>query len=105
MQHKSKAEIEDDRQIRLLAKALKSKGLEIRREKLARGDAFRVKSGSCKFSGQDIIFIDSRLPYNNQLSVLIDYIVDSEIDLDSGDMKELSSSTQSLLRSRNLSAA
>jgi hypothetical protein len=94
---KTKEEQNDERQIKILIKALKASGLEVRREKLARGDSFRVKSGACHFSGQNIIFIDSRLQTQQQLSILVDSIVERQIDLNLQNIQGLSPSVRSLL--------
>ena len=94
---KTKEEQDNERQIKILIKALKQIGLEVRREKLTRGDSFRVKSGTCHFSGQNIIFVDSRLQVQQQLSVLIDSIVERKFDLKIDDIEGLSPSVKSLL--------
>jgi hypothetical protein len=45
-------------------------GILVRREKLTRGPSFRVKSGKCMLTGKKLIFIDRRLPLEQQLSML-----------------------------------
>ena len=95
---KTKEEQQDEKQIKILIKALKSTGLEVRREKLARGDSFRVKSGACHFSGQNIIFIDSRLQVQQQLNVLVDSIVERQVELKIDSIQDLSPAIRSLLQ-------
>ena len=94
---KTKEEQNNEKQIKILIKALKDTGHEVRREKLARGDSFRVKSGSCNFSGQNIIFIDSRLQTEQQLTLLVDSIVERQVALSPETTIGLSPSIKSLL--------
>ena len=94
---RSKEDQECENQIRLLVKTLKGLNHEVRREKLARGDSFRVKSGTCQFSGRRLLFIDSRLPLKQQITVIIDYILDHEVMLDEQIISLLPKQTQAIL--------
>lgn len=68
--------------LRGLASQIEKSGIRVRREKLARGAAFRAKSGNCKFGADDLLFVDRRLPEDQQLSLLVDYVVENNIPLD-----------------------
>ncbi len=94
---KSVQEKKEESQIRLLAKALLQSGIEVRREQLARGHSFRVKSGDCLHTDRSLLFVDRRLPLSQQLSVLVDYIVDKDLQLPSEVIGDLSAQTRSLL--------
>lgn len=93
----TKKEQEIEREIKRLAKLMESKGIKVRREKLARGHYFRVKSGACELVGQDHVFIDKRLPNEHQVSILLDAFVERNIGLESADITELSVQSKSLL--------
>jgi CRISPR/Cas system Type II protein with McrA/HNH and RuvC-like nuclease domain len=62
-----------EQEINALADVLSQRGLKVRREQLVRGRSYRVKSGECMYSGESVIFIDKRLPLEQQLSVLKEY--------------------------------
>ena len=66
----NKAEKAKELEIRALQKALQKQGIVLRRENLARGSSFKVKSGECVYSGKRHIFIDRRLPVEQQLATL-----------------------------------
>jgi hypothetical protein len=97
---KSNQDKEDERQLKILSGLFQRKGIEVRREKLARGAGFRVKSGNCLFSGDDLLFLDRRLPLKQQLSVMIDWLIEKDIELSDSEMEELPSSAKTLLARR-----
>lgn len=76
---KSKAEKDREAQIKRLVSILKNQGVIVRREKLTRGVSFRVKSGSCMFSGENIVFVDKRMSSEQQLSILREFCSESRI--------------------------
>ena len=94
-----------EKEVKALANVLEKGGMQVRREKLSRGPAYRVKSGDCYFAGYNVVFVDKRLPLTQQLSVVIDYLVDLKIPLPENDALELSSSTQALLQAKLSSLA
>lgn len=59
-----------ERQIKSLVSQLAERGVSVRRELLARGAAFRVKSGQCYLAGEKLLFVDKRLPPDQQLNLL-----------------------------------
>lgn len=78
---KSAQQREDDRFLRNLVKIFTGRGVSVRQENLSRGHSFRVKSGACKVEGQDVIFLDRRLPSSQQATVLTDFLVDAHVAL------------------------
>ena len=90
-------EQEDERQVRKLVQVLGNRGIVVRRENLSRGSSFRVKSGGCLFSGENIIFLDRRLPVSQQISVLVDHMLDLEVQLLPEESEGLSRQTLTLL--------
>ncbi|HQH27854.1 MAG TPA: hypothetical protein PLP17_10705 [Oligoflexia bacterium] len=85
-------ELRDEEKIRHICRAFTKRGITVRRENLTRGLAFRVRSGDCLFSGERVVFVDRRLPIEQQLMMLSDYISDYHIDLDEDEREILASS-------------
>jgi hypothetical protein len=67
-------ERECEHKIKKLINESSDLGVIVRREKLTRGPSFRVKSGNCLITGKRVVFIDRRLPVEQQLSILRDEI-------------------------------
>lgn len=66
--------------IRDLIKSIEEKGVEVRREKLKQGPGWKVTSGACRLETKKIVFLDSRLPQDDQIEFLkikIDGLSDS----------------------------
>lgn len=93
---------EEDGQFRSLRGILKRHGVTVRREKLSRGHAFRVKSGDCLLTGARHVFVDRRLPGPQQVQVLVDFLVDEKIDVLGDELVGLSENTLALLKAREL---
>lgn len=91
-------------EIRKLAEILTARSVVVRREQLSRGRSYRVKSGDCVLSGANTVFVDKRLPLEQQVSVLVDFLVDLKLDLQPEELSELPGATQDLLRGRHPSA-
>lgn len=103
---KSSRDLELERMIRSLEKTFASRGFSVRREKLCSGPAFKVKSGNCFFSGENLIFVDRRLPSDQQLNVLLDHLVSLRqtgrgIDLSSEELEHLPAPLREMLEHRN----
>ncbi len=81
------------------------RGISVRRENLTRGSAFRVKSGNCSFNGKDIIFVDKRLATTQQVSFLVDCLVETKLVLDEAELLYLPPSARTLLESSIKAAA
>lgn len=92
----------EESDLKVLSRALQVRGFRIRREQLARGYGFAVKSGQCVFDGTDVVFLDRRLPLSQQLSLLLDFILSDgsdshRIELTEAELDELSQSTQKMI--------
>lgn len=92
-----KRPITDETQVRALERAFRSRGVTVRREKLSRGSSFKVKSGGCLLSGEKIIFVDRRLGDDQQLGILLEYVVDLAVGLDESELSQLSPRTRESL--------
>ncbi len=72
-QKKVAAVVEDSKkesQIKLLVAALATKGYSIRRERLKQGHGWKTVSGACRLSGDRILFVDRKMPLDEQLLFL-----------------------------------
>lgn len=92
-----KSELEIEREIKRLTKIMEAKGVKVRREKLARGHSFKVKSGACELTGQEHVFIDKRLSNEIQVAILLDAFVERKLCLEASELQELSVRSRSLL--------
>ena len=70
---KPKPQLELEAKIRTVIGGLTEQGFVVRRENLARGHSYRVKSGGCVFVNNRVLFVDKRLPPAQQLSVLREF--------------------------------
>ncbi|MDD2942803.1 MAG: hypothetical protein PHC51_07545 [bacterium] len=66
-------ERQQERCLRLICKLFATRGIVVRRENLSRGSSYRVKSGGCVLTGDNLLFIDRRLPCEQQFSMLADF--------------------------------
>jgi len=98
LKKKSKKERELESQLKQLKTIIEEKGFSVRREMLSRGPAFRVKSGGCHFSGNNVIFVDKRLPLDQQLTVLTDYMLELGLEVSEEDASGLPDSLIELLK-------
>ena len=89
-----------EQEIRKLAAILSARLVSVRREQLSRGRSYRVKSGECVLGGTNVVFVDKRLPLEQQVAVLIDYVVDAQFELDEAELSSLPPASQELLRSK-----
>lgn len=74
---------QEDRYRSLLAD-LENLGFVVRREELKRGHCWKVVSGSCRSLGQNFIFVDSRLPPQEQVGFLEAKLVEMHALVDGG---------------------
>ena len=95
---KASQEQQDERVIKLLSRAVAKQGIVVRREKLSRGSAYRVKSGDCVFSGENMLFLDKELPIKQQVTMLIDWLLDKNIQLCNEDISLLPNATQEIFQ-------
>ena len=91
---------QEDESIKKLSLMIEAQGYSIRREKLSRGPSFRVKSGGCFYSGDKVIFIDKNLPEDQQITMLLNFILDLNININEDDLEGLSPTSKELLMSR-----
>ncbi len=90
----------EEQSIRRLSQVIEDTGINVRREKLSRGLAYRVRSAGCLFSGDKTVFVDKNLPEDQQVSILLNYLVDLEINLNEEDLSLLSPANQDFVKSR-----
>ena len=88
---------EIEKEIQSLSKIIESKGIKVRREKLSRGHNFKVRSGNCVLTGQDHVFLDKRLPKEQQMLLLFEILSQKELKITPEDASILSDKTKSLL--------
>ena len=97
---KKKRNSTDQESIKQMSEAIEATGYTVRREKLSRGSAYRVKSAGCLFSGDKVLFVDKNLPEDQQVSVLLNYLVELNIELSEESLALLSPANQDFLKSR-----
>ena len=62
---------QSDKIINELANVLTNAGYEVRREKLKQGYGWKVLSGACQLEQKELIFVDRKLPQEEQIKELI----------------------------------
>jgi len=67
---------EQDARYKELVVELEGKGFQVRREELKRGHCWKVISGACRSLTQQLIFVDSRLAPQEQLTFLEGQLVE-----------------------------
>lgn len=95
---------EIEKEIKSLSKIIESKGIKVRREKLSRGHNFKVRSGNCILTGTDHVFLDKRLPHEQQMLLLFEVLSQKELKITPEDASILSDKTKSLLDKSLLAA-
>lgn len=63
-----------------LKAAAEKLGLQIREERLLREVGYRVRSGSCRVGGEEIIFLERDLPATAQIDVLVEELATRPLD-------------------------
>ena len=96
--------LEIEREIKNLSKIIESKGVKVRREKLSRGHNFKVRSGNCVLTGQDHVFLDKRLPQEQQMMLLCEVLSQKELKISPEEATILSDKSKSLLDKSLLAA-
>jgi len=92
----TKKEKEEEQKLRRLGRLLKERGIQIRREILSRGPAFRVKSGTCTVEGEGVIFVDKRLPVPQQTNLLLDFLMERQVGLTDEELTLIPEASRSL---------
>lgn len=72
-----------------LSVVLQQHGIEVRRERLKQGFGWRVASGSCVARDQKIVFVDSRMSQDDQVSFLFSEILERGLHLTSEQLELL----------------
>ena len=72
-----------------LVNILQKAGVEVRREELKRGHGWKVSSGACRLQEARKVFVDRMLPQDDQISFLIDQILELNISPLKEDINEL----------------
>jgi hypothetical protein len=67
---------------KVLVEVLDSAGVAVRREKLKRGDGWRVASGQCRFREGKFVFVDQRMSQDDQIALLASYVRSMNINVD-----------------------
>lgn len=62
---------EKEKLFKELSQILGQAGYSVRREKLKQGYGWKVVSGSCRAQQNNLIFVDQKLPQDDQLSFLV----------------------------------
>ncbi len=84
-----KRDAKKDSIFRLLSSFLSEAGCEVRREKLKQGAGWRVMSGTCQAFDKKMVFVDSRMDQDEQITFLITRIVELELDLTQEQLDQL----------------
>lgn len=72
-----------------LSEILGSLGVRVRREKLKQGHGWRAVSGACRVMTDKMIFLDRRLPHDEQIDFLVERIAESRDDVSSERIQSL----------------
>lgn len=72
-----------------LSTLLAQSGVSVRREKLKQGLGWKVISGSCRAQGDKFLFIDRRLPQDDQIAFLLAKLASLNIQIPDSAMAEL----------------
>jgi hypothetical protein len=97
--------IDEERDLKEVCSALKKGGFTIRREKLASGRGYRVKSGKCLLRHENIIFVEKSLSAAQQTSILVDSIIENNIRISTTELKGLSEGWKRLLTSSSVDSS
>ena len=83
-----KKDLEKERIFKGLVKLLDEKGLEVRREPLKQGHGWRVSSGACRLNEKPCIFVDRRLPQEEQIEFVLAKVGDLKVEILPEDLQE-----------------
>ncbi|MCB0335009.1 MAG: hypothetical protein KDD62_01845 [Bdellovibrionales bacterium] len=72
-----------------LVSILTNHGYTIRREKLRQGFGWKAHSGSCIALEQQLVFIDSRMPLDDQIAFLIAKLLNADIQASPEELEDL----------------
>lgn len=72
-----------------LSALLGQSGVSVRREKLKQGLGWKVISGSCRAQGDSFLFIDRRLPQDEQIAFLLSKLASLKIQIPESALSQL----------------
>jgi len=55
-------------------------GMQVREEVLLREVGYRVRSGSCRVRGDDVVFLDRNLPTDERVQVLLEALAGRDVE-------------------------
>jgi len=79
-----------EKSLNALSAVLQQVGIEVRREKLKQGHGWKVLSGACKFHNKNVLFVDRRMPVDDQLAFLTSKVISLNISLPEGILSQSS---------------
>lgn len=88
----------------VLSAILKAGGYVVRREKLKQGPGWRVVSGVCTQSDQKLIFVESRMTQDDQISFLIGQILSFGVQASPETLTKLPETIQHQLKGETVDA-
>ena len=88
-----------------LAEFCHSRGLTVRREDLKQGHGWRVMSGTCRMNDQKLIFIDRKLPQDEQILFLASRLAALKIEVPAEELTKLPENVKGILSASSLSEA
>lgn len=94
-----------DRVFKTLAKIIEVKGFKVRREELKAGPGWRASSGACRARTDRLIFVERRLPQDEQLNFLLATALELGLVFSAEELAELPEATQHVLISARELAA
>ncbi len=94
-----------DKAFKTLAKLVEIKGFKVRREELKAGPGWRASSGACRARTDKLIFVERRLPQDDQLNFLIATAIELGLVFTAEELSELPQATQEVLSSSHEIAA
>lgn len=74
---------------RLFASVLAEAGMQVRREELKRGYGWKTMSGTCRLLDSKVVFVDRRMPQEEQNSFLAGIISNKKLSISDQTKKEL----------------
>ena len=80
-------------------------GFTVRREELKQGPGWRAVSGSCRLEEQRLVFIDRKLPQDDQITFLIQRLTALGIKIDPEKFAALPEKIQEMISARSASIA
>lgn len=85
---KAKKDPQKERIFKSLCLLLEGKGLSVRREELKQGHGWRVASGACRVKDQPFLFVDRKLPQDEQIEFVLGKISDLNVVIVPEDLKD-----------------